>query len=76
MQAPTVTTASSAAISGGNAGLQAQIAALRESLKNQRDRSRQLWETCAPGAGVEDNRASLGRFTEKLVKGPLDEAYG
>jgi len=74
MQAPTVTTASY--VAADSSGLQAQIAALRESLKNQRDRSRKLWETCAPGATPEDNRTNLGRFTEKLVKGPLDEAYG
>jgi hypothetical protein len=67
---------SSAAVD--NTNLQSQIAALRESLKNQRNRARKMWDACAPDAkeNVEENRQALGRFTEKLLKGQIDEVYG
>jgi len=61
----------------GDAALQTQITALRESLRNHRERARKMWEACAPEAEQEgEARQALGRFTEKLLKGQMDEAYG
>ena len=68
---------STAASAGLESNLQSQIAAMRESLGNQRARARKLWDDCAPDAGknAEETRVALGRFTDKLLKGQLDAVY-
>lgn len=76
MQAISSTSSPLSSMTGDASGLQSQIAALRESLRNQRERARKMWETASPGTELQDNRTNLGRFTEKLLNGPLDEIYG
>jgi hypothetical protein len=65
-----------AADEGNQAELQAQIAAMRKSLQACRNRARKMWDACAPEVAAEESRAAVGRFTEQLLKGKMDEAYG
>ena len=76
MQSAVLTSTPSFAASD-NAALLAQIKALRDSLKNQRNRARNLWDSCSPAAAEDagESRAALGRFTEKLLKGESDAVY-
>ena len=57
--------------------LQSQIAALRESLQNHRNRARKLWDACAPESaeGAGEARMALGQFTAKFLKGQTDAAF-
>jgi hypothetical protein len=58
--------------------LQAQIAAMRESLNNHRTRARNLWDACSPEAAESSGEAriALGQFTAKFLKGQTDAVYG
>jgi hypothetical protein len=57
--------------------LQVQIAALRKSLRNHRDRARNMWNACVADGGEEagEARLALGRFTEKFLMSQKDEVY-
>ena len=61
----------------GDSDLQPQIAALRELVISHRNHAREMWDACAPDAGSESKEArlALGRYTEKLLKGKMDETY-
>lgn len=55
--------------------LQVQIGAMRESLKNQRERARKMWNDCAAESTQQSGEArlALGQFTAKLLKRKVDE---
>jgi len=71
------TAASSTTASASENVLQSQIITLRGLLKDHRNRACAMWRGCSPEAGSESKEArlALGRFTEKLLNGEMDEPY-
>lgn len=53
-------------VSAQDASLIARLASLRESVRGHKERALAMWNDCRIDAEPED-RATLGRFTQKLV---------
>jgi hypothetical protein len=71
------TDASSPTASASDNVHQSQILVLRELLKDHRNRVCGMWNACALDAGSDSKEArlTLGRFTEKLLNGEMDEPH-
>lgn len=45
-----------------------RVASMRATVQSHRDKAQELWNRCAPAEHDPQDRAALGKFTQKLAR--------